>query len=242
MSRKKQKSASVILGKKGTLIVPKAQKQRSKGLRAVWQAFKKRSRKSKIIIITSIVIAIASFILLILPYLPHINFIVRKPKIDPKPYSQAAEESRKGATKISDEAIQQLKGNRLILPAIGVNAEIIDGRDVYVIGKNQGVWRESGKIDPTVNGNIVIAGHRFLYTAKNGGYFYNLPELKLGSKIYVRWKDTVYEYEIYNTKTVLPEQVDIRNNDPKVSKKLTLYTCYPLGSTAKRYVVEAKQL
>jgi LPXTG-site transpeptidase (sortase) family protein len=242
MARKKQKKASVILGKKGKLITPATRKRTIKSPRSIWQAFKKRSTKSKIIIISSIAVAIASFILLILPYLPHIDFLVRKPKIDPKPYSQAAADSKQGATKISDEAIQKLKGNRLILPPIGVNAEIIEGRDVYVIGKNQGVWRETNKIDPTKDGNLVIAGHRFLYTAKNGGYFYNLPELKLGSKIYIRWKDTVYEYEVYNTKTVLPEQIDIRDKDPKVSKKLTLYTCYPLGSTAKRYVVEAKQL
>jgi LPXTG-site transpeptidase (sortase) family protein len=242
MTRKKTKSASIILGKKGKLLSATPQKSISKTPRSVWRTFKKRSKKSKIIIVGAIVIAIASFILLILPYLPRLSYIIRKPKIDAKPYSQAAAESKKGSTKISDDAIQKLKGNRLILPSIGVNAEIIDGRDVYVIGKNQGVWRETKNIDPTKDGNIVIAGHRFLYTASNGGYFYNLPELKLGSKIYVRWKDTVYEYEVYNTKTVLPTQVDIRDKDPKVSKKLTMYTCYPLGSTSKRYVVEAKQL
>jgi LPXTG-site transpeptidase (sortase) family protein len=242
MARKKQKSASVILGKKGKLITRDIKTRPARNPRSIWESFKKRNTKSKVIIISSVVVAILSFILLILPYLPRIDFLVRKPKIDPNPYSKAAEEGRRGTTKISDEAIQKLKGNRLILPSIGVNAEIIDGRDVYVIGKNQGVWRETNSIDPSKDGNIVIAGHRFLYTARNGGYFYNLPELKLGSKIYIRWKDTVYEYEVYNTKTVLPEQVDIRDRDPKVSKKLTLYTCYPLGSTAKRYVVEAKQL
>ena len=242
MARKKQKSASVILGKKGKLITSTPQKRTIKTPLSVWRAFKKRNTKSKVIIVAAIAVAIASFVLLILPYLPRVDFLVRKPKIDEKPYSQAAADSKQGATKISDEEINKLKGNRLILPSIGVNAEIIDGRDVYVIGKNQGVWRETNKIDPTKDGNMVLAGHRFLYTAKNGGYFYNLPEIKVGSKIYVRWKDTVYEYEIYNTKTVLPTQVDIRDKDPKVPKKLTLYTCYPLGSTAKRYVVEAKQL
>ena len=242
MTRKKTKSASIILGNKGKVLTNKPQKSIPNTPRTIWRAFKKRSKKSKIIIVGAIVIAIASFILLILPYLPRLSYLIRKPKIDATPYSQAAADAKKGSTKISDEAIQKLKGNRLILPSIGVNAEIIDGREVYVIGRNQGVWRETKNIDPTKDGNIVLAGHRFLYTANSGGYFYNLPELKLGSKIYVRWKDTVYEYEVYNTKTVLPTQVDIRNKDPKVPKKLTMYTCFPLGSTAKRYVVEAKQL
>lgn len=192
----------------------------------------KRSLRSKIVLGFLAVISITSLILLILPYLPHLGFLFHQPRIDATPYKQAA----KNKTLPPSTA----PGNRLILPEIGVDAQIIDGRGVYVIGKNQGVWRENGNISPETPGNLVIAGHRFLYTATNGGYFYNLPELKRDSEIFVKWKDKVYGYEIYNTRTVLPTQVDIRNNDPSVPRKLTLYTCYPLGSTAKRYVVEAR--
>lgn len=199
----------------------------------------KRSRKSKIAISLLSLIALASFILLILPYWPKIAFWLHHPHIDPTAYQQAADATKNGQTSKPDP---KKKGNRLVLPSIGVDAQIIEGANLWVIGKNQGVWRESRSVNPTTKGNIVIAGHRFLYTATNGGYFYNLPEMKIGDKIYIRWDNKTYEYEIYNTKSVLPTQVDIRDNDPDVPKKLTMYTCYPLGSTAKRFVVEAKQL
>lgn len=199
----------------------------------------KRSLRSKIALLILSLIAFGSLVLLALPYLPRLSFLITKPRIDPSSYQQAAQATKDGNS--TDDQDNQ-PGNRLVLPDIGVNTEIIDGRDIYVIGKNQGVWRETRTMDPTKDGNIVIAGHRFLYTATNGGWFYNLPELKNGQKIYIRWQDKVYEYEVYDSKTVLPTQVDIRDIDPNVPKKLTLYTCYPLGSTAKRFVIEARQI
>jgi sortase A len=195
-----------------------------------------RSRKSKITLVLLAAISIVSLFILILPYLPHLSFLFRRPKIDATPYHQAA------TTKLETGTVSAKPGNRLILPDIGVDTQIIEGRNIYVIGKNQGVWHETSQTNPTQPGNMVIAGHRFLYTATNGGWFYNLPELKTGERIYVRWNNVMYEYEVYNTRTVLPTQVDIRNPDPAVPNKLTMYTCYPLGSTAKRFVVEAKLL
>lgn len=199
----------------------------------------RRSLKSKIAIGALITLALASLAILLMPYLPRIWFLITKPKIDPTTYSQAAQSTKKGEAAKPEP---QKPGNRLVLPQIGVDTQVIEGSNLKVIGKNQGVWRETRTIDPSTEGNLVIAGHRFLYTATNGGWFYNLPELKPGNKIYIRWNDKVYEYEVYSTRTVLPTQVDIRNYDPKVPKKLTMYTCYPLGSTAKRFVVEARQL
>lgn len=199
-----------------------------------------RSKRSKIVFWFLIFVATASISLLILPYIPRLSFWITRPSIDASPYQQAAQATRSGQPSQNPSTSQP--GNRLILPSIGVDTQIIEGKNLNVIGKNQGVWRETPQINPSKPGNIVIAGHRFLYTAVNGGWFYNLPELQNGQKIYVRWDNKVYEYEVYNTRSVLPTQVDIRNNDPEVPYKLTLYTCYPLGSTAKRFVVEAKQL
>lgn len=200
-----------------------------------------RSRRSKIILSTLCAIALISFLFLVIPYFPRVRYLLTHPRIDSTSYEQAAQATKQGKKQETLNK-EKLKGNRLVLASIGVNAQIIEGKNINVIGKNQGVWHETPATNPTKPGNMVIAGHRFLYTASNGGYFYNLPELKPDSKIYITWNDKVYEYEVYNTKTVLPTQVDIRDPDPIVPKKLTLYTCYPLGSTAKRFVVEAKQL
>lgn len=200
-----------------------------------------RSLRSKILLSCLAAIAAVCLFILVLPYLPRLRYLITKPRLDPAPYHQAANATKKGLG--SAPKIDETKtGNRLVLPDIGVDTQIIEGKSLNVIGRNQGVWRESRTINPTTDGNMVIAGHRFLYTATNGGWFYNLPELKVGQKIYIRWDNKTFEYEVYNTRSVLPTQVDIRNADPNVPKKLTMYTCYPLGSTAKRFVVEAKQL
>ena len=201
--------------------------------------FIQRSKKSKLFIGFLVIIASVGLLVLIMPYIPRVRFLIQRPRIDPSSYQQAAKETKAGNNAKTDST---KLGNRLILPDIGVDTQIIEGKNLNVIGKNQGVWRESGSVDPQKDGNIVIAGHRFLYKATNGGWFYNLPELKMGQNIFVKWKDKIYAYEVYRTRTVVPSQIDIRDNDPKVRKKLTLYTCYPLGSTSKRFVVEAKQI
>lgn len=200
-----------------------------------------RSRLSKVTFWSLIVVALASVFLLLLPYIPRLSFWISRPTINADPYKKAAQATKAGGTTKNSPEVAK-PGNRLILPDIGVDTQIIEGKSLNVIGKNQGVWRETNKINPSTPGNMVIAGHRFLYTATNGGWFYNLPELKIGEKIYVKWDNKIYEYEVYNTRSVLPTQTDVRDNDLAVSKKLTMYTCYPLGSTAKRFVVEAKQL
>lgn len=176
-----------------------------------------------------------------MPYIPRLIFLITKPKINSSPYENASKQT-KSKEPITNNEVTKQDGNRLIIPKIGVNAKIIDGKNIDVIGRNQGVWRETPAIDPEVPGNIVLAGHRFIYTITHGGYFYNLTELKNNEILYVKWNDKVYSYKIINTRTVLPSQVEIRDPDPLIPNKLTLYTCYPLGSTAKRFVVEAKLL
>ena len=199
-----------------------------------------RSKKSKLALIALGIIAIVSFILLVLPYLPKLRFWLFRPKINAAPYAQAAtNKSRSGSQSVQNPTAKE-QGNRLVIPSIGVNAEVIEGANIWVIAKNQGVWHETRGTNPTKPGNIVLAGHRWLYTTTNGGYFYNLPEVKNDDKIYYVWETKTYEYQVYNRKTVQPTQIDIRNNDPSVANKLTLYTCYPLGSTAKRFVIEAR--
>lgn len=185
---------------------------------------------------TLLVVMVVSFYLLVSPYIPRLYYWLFRPKINASSYEQAAASGKK----TNDNA---KPGNRLVLPDIGVDGEIKDGKNLNVISKGRAVWRETPKVDPSVPGNMVMAGHRILgYGNYKGDIFYNLTELKSSQIIYVKWNEKVYKYEIIGTKTVDPTQVDIRNADPEVEYKLTIYTCTPLGSTAKRFVVFAKQV
>lgn len=226
----------------GTVIImkPKIAIKPRQTLKPNLVARPKRSLKTKLLLAVLSVIALGSLVLLAFPYMPRIIFWITRPSLDTKTFEQEAKQTKSGKTALKVDPAKP--GNRIILPGIGADIQIIEGTSIYAIGKNQGAWRETRAVNPTMDGNMVLAGHRFIYNVRNSGVFYNLPELKVGSKIYVRWDNKMYEYEIYNTRSVLPTQTDIRDADPSVPRKLTMYTCWPLGSTAKRFVVEAKQL
>jgi LPXTG-site transpeptidase (sortase) family protein len=175
---------------------------------------------------------VIAVVILIYPFWPWIYFHLFHPKINGSPYHQAA---------ISRTVSPDNKpGNRLILPDIGIDAQIVEGNDITVIDKTEGVWHDRADTNPAKLGNTVIAGHRFQYKPHKSNYFYSLPQIKYGASIYVVWDKRVYEYQVFNKKTVKPSQVDIRNDDPKIPHELTLYTCTLLNSDLDRYVVSAK--
>ena len=136
----------------------------------------------------------------------------------------------------------EAKGNRLIIDKLGVNAEIVDGKNLDAIEKQIGVWRESQQTEPGEKGNVVLAGHRFQVRDLRNNYFYNLPDLQKDDELTIKWNDQTYRYRVYETKTVEPTQIDIRNPTKGKDQEVTLYTCTPLGSTAQRFVIKAEKI
>jgi LPXTG-site transpeptidase (sortase) family protein len=129
------------------------------------------------------------------------------------------------------------KENRLIIPKIGVNTQIIEGKDLKVIKDKQGVWHESETSTPEQSSNMVIAGHRWKYLPNNQHTFYLLPQLDIDEYIIVYWNQKEYIYQVVDKYKTTP-------NSPKTyirteNSILTLYTCIPLETGHKRYVVKA---
>lgn len=129
------------------------------------------------------------------------------------------------------------EGNRLFIPQINVDAEIIEGEDIDVLRSKEGVWHDPTTGDPELGGNMVLAGHRFQYLPPNTHTFYHLDKLKISELIKVYWQGKEYVYEISKIFEVLPEEVWIKSETPN---ELTLYTCTPLFTSEKRLVVKAK--
>jgi len=96
---------------------------------------------------------------------------------------------------------------------------------------------------PGEYGNVVIFGHSTLpqlYNPKNyKTIFTYLPSLEKGDKIYVKLKDIIYEYEIYEMFVVEPSEISVLEQR-KDASYLTLITCVPPGTYWKRLVVRAK--
>jgi sortase A len=83
------------------------------------------------------------------------------------------------------------------------------------------------------NHNFAIVGHRS-YTY--GKFFNRLDELEENDKIIVYARNKVLTYQIFDKKIVQPTNVDVVN-PIKGKSVVTLITCYPEYSDAKRLVL-----
>jgi len=120
----------------------------------------------------------------------------------------------------------------------------VDGGDEnkYYPALKNGVAHLQETPKPGEKGNSVIFGHSSQVTDKNSKYaevFAKLNDLKLNDEIkYLdkkKNKETVYK--VIEKKIVVPEEVSVVENSSDT--RLTLITCWPIGSNEKRLVVVA---
>jgi sortase A len=99
------------------------------------------------------------------------------------------------------------------------------------------------KTMPGELGNVVIFGHSTLpqlYQPNDyKSIFTFLPSLQKGDKIFIKFDDIVYQYEVFEMFVVDPTEVSVLNQQFDASY-LTLITCVPPGTYWKRLVVKAK--
>lgn len=94
-------------------------------------------------------------------------------------------------------------------------------------------------------GNVVIAGHSSAPTPDVRGSAYedvfaSLPEAKRGDRIEIRDASGVsHIYEVTETAAIPATETSILLQDPGV-QELTLFTCYPVGTTRERFMVKAR--
>lgn len=91
-------------------------------------------------------------------------------------------------------------------------------------------------------GNFSLAGHR----QTNGAVLDLVEEIQHGDRIYVQTQEGFYIYSVYETKIVLPTQVEVIAPNPAdptaeaTERILTLTTCHPRYGDTERYIVHAK--
>lgn len=71
--------------------------------------------------------------------------------------------------------------------------------------------------------NIAIAGHT--YTGSSDYQFSNLPDAKVGSKVYFTTGNKKNEYKIVEIFDVKPEEVEVLEEHQSQKQQLTLITC-----------------
>lgn len=156
------------------------------------------------------------------------------------PYLPEAELLLKTKTEVASKTLvinEQRKENAVVIEKIGVNAPILEGSSAAVL--DSGIWRRPMSAKPGEGSNIVLVGHRFLYTSGTNT-FYHLPKLVTGDGISIFWNGEEKKYRVIDTRVVTPSETDIEA--PTETELLTIYTCTPLWNPTHRFVVHAKPL
>jgi len=117
------------------------------------------------------------------------------------------------------------------IPKIGVEKAVVQGVGLPELKKGPGHYPATPM--PGQPGNAAIAGHRTTY----GAPFFRLDELQAGDEILVTTRQGAFGYQVSERKVVSPEQTEVLN--PTEDNRLTLSTCEPRFSAAKRLIVVA---
>jgi sortase A len=118
---------------------------------------------------------------------------------------------------------------RIEIPKIDISWLVVEGISVEALKKGPG--HVPGMALPGEKGNVVISGHRTTY----GAPFHRLDEVAVGDTIRLRTRNGPFLYRITEVKIVAP--TDLSVVVPTEDARLTLTTCHPKYSAAKRLIV-----
>jgi len=121
---------------------------------------------------------------------------------------------------------------RIQIPAIGVDAPVVEGDDWEPL--KQGAGHHVGSANPGESSNCVISAHNDIF----GEIFRDLPDLDLGDETFVYTASQVYRYVVTQKRIIEPTDVSVMY--PTSSPVLTLISCYPYGIDTHRIVVIAE--
>lgn len=142
---------------------------------------------------------------------------------------------------------------KILIPAIGTDAEIILAPQDFPDGKNEwvesqldyGIVQYPNRITDLKKQNLVFFGHSSSIhpTAKYALVWVKLDKLKLGDEIVlVNDKDERINYKVTESpKTVSADETEIVKVD-KGEGLITLVTCWPPGTTSKRIYVTGEMV
>jgi sortase A len=122
---------------------------------------------------------------------------------------------------------------RLKIPAISVDVVVVEGISPKALRAGAGHYPATPL--PCESGNVAIAGHRTTY----GKPFANLDRLKVGDVITLETPIGSCTYELRRT-PFITMPTDLSVVAPRPDRTLTLTTCHPRGSAAKRLIVQAQ--
>lgn len=183
--------------------------------------------------ILSIILFFLSIYIMISPFLPELELILNRQQDETQGFVYKSSSASDAG--IDEEVLKPIpKENRVVIPAINVDAQILEGDTIDILNQGQ-AWRRPLTSTPEKIGNTVVVGHRYFGQGKNT--FYHLNKLSAGEEIIVFWKEKEYKYKIEKVYETNPDDISVEATTK--DNILTLYTCSGL-SAEKRLIVIAK--
>ncbi len=157
----------------------------------------------------------------------------------PQTYAQKPPKAVTKTSSSKTSSKQQYSTYFLIIPSIGVKTEILrEGTVKKRMIKGVAIYNDYGLPDKNNHLPIILASHRFGYAWWTPSYrrthsFHNFDKLKIGDKVYIKWKSKWYTYKV--TKKYVAKKFKNYNVD------MIMYTCVDYLNP-NRIIVEAKRI
>lgn len=156
-----------------------------------------------------------------------------------------------GLAGVSDSTVEIIKpvdpNYSIVIPKINANALIVPNVDTsnrlaYLDALKRGVAHAEGTANPGEGGHMFFFAHstdNFWNVTRYNAVFYLLYKLENGDDVNIYYKGVRHKYTVVGHEIVDPSQVDFLTRKTP-DELVTLQTCWPLGTTFKRYLVFAK--
>lgn len=136
----------------------------------------------------------------------------------------------------------------LIVDKLALKVPIIlnvSGTDetIYLKAVEAGVAHYANTALPGEIGNSVIFGHSTFFLLAPGQYktvFLKLRRLKPGDQFQIKRDSATFDYRVFRSEIVEPTDLAILKQG--TDEQVTLITCWPPGTVAKRYIVQANRI
>lgn len=136
--------------------------------------------------------------------------------------------------------------NQLVIPKISLKAPIVwNSNPANILNdlKNGVAHYKGTGLPGQNNSNIFITGHSSNFIWDDGKFkqvFALIDRLENNDRIYLSYDNKPYIFSVEAKKTVSPKEVEVLN--PQDHSLVSLMTCYPVGTTLNRMIVQARQV
>lgn len=137
----------------------------------------------------------------------------------------------------------------IVIPRIGAASRVLINVDPnnetqYLQALQKGIAHAKGSVFPGMPGTSFYFAHStdsFWNVGRYNAVFYLLKDMQVNDDIYLFFKNYRYNYKVTQTEILDPSDVNLLVNAQKnTEEQIVLQTCWPPGTTLKRFVVIAK--